>query len=84
MVYNRVTPFYLENILPLILQGKNVLIVAHGNSIRALMKFIDEMPDEEVGNLEMIFGQINIYELTEDGHKKSFTAVKIDTLPPKT
>lgn len=84
MVYDRVTPFYLENILPLILQGKNVLIVAHGNSIRALMKFIDEIPDEEVGNLEMIFGQINIYELTEDGHKKSFTAVKIDTIPPKT
>lgn len=83
MVYERVVPFYKEQILPLINEGQNVLIVAHGNSIRALMKHIDKMSDEEVGNLEMIFGQINIYELQENGHKKSFTAVKIDSISPK-
>ena len=83
MVYERVVPFYNDQILPLINEGQNVLIVAHGNSIRALMKHIDKMSDEEVGNLEMIFGQINIYELEEDGHKKSFTAVKIDSTSPK-
>jgi 2,3-bisphosphoglycerate-dependent phosphoglycerate mutase len=83
MVFERVTPFYLENILPLLLSGKNVLIVAHGNSIRALIKYIDSVKDEDIGNLEMIFGQINVYEVNEDGTKKSFTAIKIDTVSPE-
>src|SRR5581483_9927569 len=45
-VYNRVVPYYEEQILPLLTAGKNVLVCAHGNSIRALIKYLDKIPDE--------------------------------------
>jgi D-lactate dehydrogenase len=83
MVYERVVPFYIDTILPLLLDGKNVMLVAHGNSIRALMKYIESIPDDEVGNLEMIFGQIIVYEISVEGKKIDSLVAKIDTIPPK-
>ena len=68
MVYERVVPLYLEHMLPLLLQGKNVLVVSHGNAIRALMKYIENIPDERISEVEMIFGSILIYDLDHDGH----------------
>jgi len=68
MVYNRVLPFYLGKIMPLIREGKNVLMVSHGNAIRALMKYIEKIPDEEVKHIEMLFGAIVIYDLDADGY----------------
>lgn len=83
MVYERVVPFYKETILPLLLDGKNVMIVAHGNSIRALMKYIENISDEDVEELEMIFGQLIQYDVDEEGHKVEKFIHKIDTIPPK-
>lgn len=71
MVYERVVPFYQQTILSLLQEGKNVLIVAHGNSIRALMKYIENISDDGVADLEMLFGQINIYEISKDGQMVS-------------
>ncbi len=68
MVYERALPYFKANILPLLQEGKNVLIVAHGNSIRSLMKYIENIPDKEMKNVEMPFGAILIYELDKDGH----------------
>ncbi|HEU4914274.1 MAG TPA: 2,3-bisphosphoglycerate-dependent phosphoglycerate mutase [Candidatus Saccharimonadales bacterium] len=82
MVYERVVPFYKETILPLLLQGKNVLIVAHGNSIRALMKYLESISDEDIGGLEMLFGQIIIYDVTPEGLRADSSVTKIDTTPP--
>lgn len=81
-VYERVTPFYKETVLPWLRQGKNVLIVAHGNSIRALMKYLESVSDEDVSQLEMLFGQIIIYDIDDKGLKKDSTTVKIDITPP--
>lgn len=83
MVYERVIPFYQETILPLLLQGKNVLVVAHGNSIRALMKYLNDMSDDDVGTLEMLFGQILIYSVDIQGRRTDSSTVAIDTTPPK-
>jgi D-lactate dehydrogenase len=82
MVYERVVPFYLDKILPILAEGKNVLIVAHGNSIRALMKYIESIDDNNVGDLEMIFGQIIIYSLSGEGKKLDSLVAKINTTPP--
>ncbi len=60
-VYSRVVPAYENVVLPLLKEGKNVLIVAHGNSLRALMKHLDSIPDEEVATLEMLMNQMLIY-----------------------
>jgi D-lactate dehydrogenase len=82
MVYEQVLPFYTGTVLPLLKDGQNVLIVAHGNSIRALMKYLESISDEGVQDLEMLFGQIIIYDITPDGLKADSSVVKIDTTPP--
>jgi 2,3-bisphosphoglycerate-dependent phosphoglycerate mutase len=68
MVYERVVPFFLQNIVPLLNQEKNVLLVSHGNAIRALIKYIEQVPDADVVHIEMLFGGILLYDLDRDGH----------------
>ncbi|MDQ5955393.1 MAG: 2,3-bisphosphoglycerate-dependent phosphoglycerate mutase [Patescibacteria group bacterium] len=68
MVYERAVPYYQEKIVPLLKEGKNVLVVSHGNALRALMLHIESMPHEDAAKLEMLFGGIVIYDLTEEGH----------------
>lgn len=81
-VYERVIPFYKETILPALNSGKNVLLVAHGNSIRALMKYIESISDDEVANLEMIFGQILVYSVDKDGFKTDKEIGQIESPAP--
>lgn len=66
-VYNRVTPYYESEILPKLKEGKNILISAHGNSLRALVKFLENISDEDISNLEIATGEIYIYSFSEDG-----------------
>ncbi len=68
MVYERAVPVYLNEILPLLRNGKNVLIVSHGNTIRSLMKYIEQISDDGIKDVEMLFGSILIYNLDEKGH----------------
>lgn len=64
-VYNRVIPYYESEILPKLKGGKNTLISAHGNSLRALVKYFESLSDSEVENLEIATGEIYIYSLNE-------------------
>jgi 2,3-bisphosphoglycerate-dependent phosphoglycerate mutase len=78
-VYERAIPFYEETIVPQVLAGKNVLLAAHGNSLRALMKYIEGVSDEDITKMEMLLGQIMVYGIDEKGKKISLSATKIDT-----
>lgn len=60
-VYERVVPFYEENILPKLKDNQNVLISAHGNSLRALIKHLKNLSDEEVEELEIPTGEPILY-----------------------
>lgn len=60
-VYARAVPYFVREILPRVQNGETVFLVAHGNSIRALMKHFDGVADEDVAKLEMPFGDIAIY-----------------------
>lgn len=71
MVYDRVVPYYREKILPKVSEGNNVLVVSHGNTLRALMKFIENIPDEKMPDVEMPFGAIYVYDVDTLGHKIS-------------
>ncbi len=62
----RVLPYWHEVITHTIKSGKKVLISAHGNSLRALVKYLDNMPDEEVVILNIPTGVPLIYELDDD------------------
>lgn len=61
----RVLPYWEETIAPELKAGKRVLIAAHGNSLRALVKHLSGIPDEEIVNLEIPTGQPIVYELDD-------------------
>ncbi len=63
---HRVITYWNTDIKQELEQGKQVIIVAHGNSLRGLMKYLDNMSDEEVMNLEIETGNPICYELNDD------------------
>jgi len=67
-VYNRMVPYYKDEILPKLKGGKNVLIVAHGNSLRALVKYLENIPDSEIENLEIETGKGCLYKIDSAGN----------------
>ncbi len=66
-VYNRTVPYFVEHIIPLLKQGKNILIAAHGNSLRALTKYLCALTEEAVCNLEFGIGEVHVYEFDSEG-----------------
>ena len=67
----RVLPFFMKEILPHVCEGKNVLVAAHGNSLRSLIKFLDNISDEDIIKLEIPTGAPIHYVINEDGSVKS-------------
>jgi 2,3-bisphosphoglycerate-dependent phosphoglycerate mutase len=67
MVYERVIPFYLSTLMPLLKEGKNVLVVAHGNSLRALTIYLESIPHEKARDVEMLFGAVVLYQVDDEG-----------------
>ena len=70
-VVNRVSPYFKENIKPLLDQNKNILIVAHGNSLRALMIELGMYKTEEISSIELPTGSPLCINL-EDGNLVNF------------
>ena len=62
----RVVPYYESVILPEIKAGKKVLIAAHGNSLRALVKYLDNISDEDIAGLNIPTGIPLVYELDDE------------------
>ena len=84
MVYARVMPYFEAEILPKLQAGENILLVAHGNSIRALMKYLDQVPEADMAYVEMPFGQILIYDFVADQDLPTHKEIRqIDIVPPK-
>jgi 2,3-bisphosphoglycerate-dependent phosphoglycerate mutase len=64
----RVLPYWEERIVPELKAGKRVLISAHGNSLRALVKHLSAIPDDAITSLEIPTGQPIVYDLDDDLH----------------
>lgn len=62
----RVLPFWQDEIAPKLMEGQNILVAAHGNSLRALAKHIENISDEDILNLEIPTGQPLVYELDDE------------------
>ena len=62
----RVVPYFESEIKPQILAGKNVIIAAHGNSLRALVKYLENISDEDIISLNIPTGVPLVYELDEN------------------
>ena len=82
-VYERSIPFYLRIILPRLRHGQNILVVAHGNSIRSLIKYIENISDDDIGSLEMIHGAAMCYEVDSEGRAKKKDIVEIPNITSK-
>lgn len=67
----RFLPYWHSAIVPQIQAGKRVLIVAHGNSLRALVKYLDDIPDADIVELNIPTGQPLVYELDANLKGKS-------------
>jgi 2,3-bisphosphoglycerate-dependent phosphoglycerate mutase len=72
----RVLPYYEAKILPLVKAGKNVLVAAHGNSLRALIMQLDKLSPEEIVKLNLGTGEPYVYRLNADGSAASKATLK--------
>ena len=61
----RMLPYFHDHIVPDLLEGRTVLVAAHGNSLRALVKHLDHVPDDEIVDLNIPTGIPLVYELDE-------------------
>ena len=62
----RVVPYFENNIVPNLKDSKKIIIVAHGNSLRGLIKYLDNISDSDIVNLEIPTGCPIVYELDDD------------------
>ena len=61
-VYKRSVPFFKKYVIKDLASGKNVLLCASHNSLRAIVKHIENISDKDVESLELIFGELRQYE----------------------
>ena len=60
--YDRVVPYFKEKVLTQLESGKNILIAAHGNSLRSLVKYIEKISEENILKFEIATGEPLFYE----------------------
>ncbi|MDO4680455.1 MAG: 2,3-diphosphoglycerate-dependent phosphoglycerate mutase [Aerococcus sp.] len=62
----RTLPYWEDHIAPDLKAGKNVLVVAHGNSLRSLTKYLEKISDEDIPNHELATGEPIVYDIDEN------------------
>jgi 2,3-bisphosphoglycerate-dependent phosphoglycerate mutase len=62
----RAVPYYEREIAPALASGKRVLVAAHGNSIRGIIKYLSDIGDDEIVGLEIPTGKPIVYDLADD------------------
>jgi 2,3-bisphosphoglycerate-dependent phosphoglycerate mutase len=67
-VVERIVPYYVDHIGKDLLEGKTVLVVAHGNSLRAMVKYLEHISDEDIVDLDIPTGVPRVYLLDEELH----------------
>lgn len=66
-VHARVVPYYSDVIMPDLATEKNSIVVAHGNTLRALTKHIEDLDEEKIADVEIGTGEVIVYLLSPDG-----------------
>lgn len=65
--YSRIVAYYKKEILPALLSGKNVIVSSSGNALRSLVKFVENISDEDITKLEIATGEVYVYRLDKQG-----------------
>lgn len=66
-VSERFIPYYKDHIEPLLKQGRNILIVSSGNTLRTLVKYLENISDMDISKFEFGLGEDYVYEINKDG-----------------
>ncbi len=66
-VYERIIPYYKSTILPYLTSGKNVLVSSSGNTLRALVKYLENIQDNAIATLEIPTGEAYVYQINNQG-----------------
>lgn len=66
-VFERVIPYFEEEIFPQLIQGKNIIISSSGNTLRALVKYLENIPDDTIASLEIGTGEVYVYTIDGSG-----------------
>ncbi|WP_436667349.1 2,3-bisphosphoglycerate-dependent phosphoglycerate mutase [Latilactobacillus sakei] len=61
-----INTFWEDEIAPKLIDGQNIIVAAHGNSLRALTKYIENISDEDIMDVEMATGEPVVYDLDEN------------------
>ncbi len=77
-VYRRVVPYYHSHILPHVKKNHNILIVAHGNTLRAIIKYMENISDNDIARLELAPAQPFIYKHSKTGLKRTVGDLNFD------
>ncbi|MCH7411657.1 2,3-bisphosphoglycerate-dependent phosphoglycerate mutase [Belliella sp. DSM 111904] len=64
--YDRVVPYYKNTIMPELIQGNNILIVAHGNSLRALIMYLENIDGNKITEISIATGNPRVYQYNND------------------
>jgi 2,3-bisphosphoglycerate-dependent phosphoglycerate mutase len=67
MTAERLVPYYVREIEPRVREGKRTLVVAHGNSLRALVMHLDRLSPQEVADVHLATSQMLVYHFDEHG-----------------
>ncbi|MDM8212434.1 2,3-diphosphoglycerate-dependent phosphoglycerate mutase [Enterococcus hirae] len=74
----RVLPVWENAIAPALKNRQNVLVVSHGNTLRALVKYLEEIPDEKINKLIIYSGEMILYEIDSDLEIKAKLSKRFD------
>ena len=77
-VVHRLLPYWYDQVVPDLVAGETVLVAAHGNSLRALVKHLDGLSEQEVVGLNIPTGQPLRYDLDDDMHPKNRGGTYLD------
>lgn len=78
MTQERLLPYWQDQIAPRLLDGKNQLIVAHGSSLRALIKYLDQIPDDQIDQVEVPNGKPIWYQFDDHLNIINKTLITMD------
>lgn len=76
-VYERAVPYFIKTILPRVKRGEHVIVAAHGNSLRAIIKYISNIDDDKIPDIDLPLAKPIVFRLTKKGWKHELGELRL-------
>ncbi|MBI4084749.1 MAG: 2,3-bisphosphoglycerate-dependent phosphoglycerate mutase [Candidatus Levybacteria bacterium] len=67
-VYEREIPYFETEILPKLKEGRNIVLASSGNALRAIVKYLEHIPDDKISEFEIAIGEVLLYDIDKNGN----------------